>query len=190
MVRRQGRRIGGTGRERRCPHLAAVHRHFDRSLIREFFVGLRLENHGPASFLDGECVRSHAFRRPGGQIWPHWLPYNAEECEMVGEIPTRFLLSIAGILNNKIYEKYEVTQIEHDAVFGDEVFSFHLKSDVVSNAAQRMKHLASPSIAQSRVGFPVVRLTFLPEMETSQPKVMLDHHSRGESSQVKLMSLW
>lgn len=170
-----------------CPHLTDVQRHFDGSLIREFFVGLRLEDHGTVTFLDSECVRFHAFPRTESRIWPHWLPSNADEYEMVGEITTGFLFSIAGILSERIYEKYEVTRIEHDAVFGDDVFSFNSESANFVEATKRVEHMASPSIAQSHVGFAVFVPTIVPENETSHLEVMLDHRSRGESPEVMLM---
>lgn len=172
---------------RGCPHSTDVQRHFDGSLIREFFVGLRLEDRGAMTFLNAECARFRAYPRTRSHIWPHWLPANADQYEFVGDIHSGFLLSITGILNGETYEKYEVTRIEQGAVFEDDVFSFDPESAEVIEATKQPKHVASPSVAQSHAGFVVFAPTFVPEMETSQLEVMLDHRAGGEAPKVMLM---
>src|SRR5205823_4712044 len=66
---------------RRQPQLTDFERHFSHASLREFFVALTLESLGEARVAERDCIGIRAIPRPGGRLWPHWLPSGADEYE-------------------------------------------------------------------------------------------------------------
>lgn len=97
-------------------------RHFDRSLIREFFASLVLEDLGACKATGRDCVQIRAVPIPGDSIWPHWLPSEADEFHFAADLEFPSLLSIVGKLDGKAIETIEVVQVEFNEAIDESVF--------------------------------------------------------------------
>ncbi len=98
-------------------------RHFDRSLIRQFFASLVLEQLGECTIAGRDCVRIKALPTPDDQIWPHWLPAEADEFEFAADLVFPSLLSIKGLLSGTVFETIEVEDVTFNASIDDSVFT-------------------------------------------------------------------
>src|SRR5262249_29798657 len=81
---------------RPTPGLIDIERHFDQALLREYFVGLSLQQTGSVQTAGRSCIQLRAVPRPGAQLWPHWLPYGADEYEFHADLERGILLYVAG----------------------------------------------------------------------------------------------
>jgi hypothetical protein len=97
-------------------------RHFDRSLIREFFASLILEDSGACKVAGRDCVRIRAVPVPGDSIWPHWLPAEADMFEFAADLNLPSLLSITGFLSGEVIERIEVADVAFDEQVDDAIF--------------------------------------------------------------------
>ncbi|WP_145059631.1 hypothetical protein [Adhaeretor mobilis] len=97
-------------------------RHFDRSLIREFFASLVLEDAGACQVAGRDCVRIRAVPVPGDSIWPHWLPSEADEFEFAADLGFPSLLTITGFLSGQTIEHIEVVDIAFDEQIDESTF--------------------------------------------------------------------
>jgi hypothetical protein len=98
-------------------------RQFDRSLIREFFASLVLEQLGECKVAGRDCVRIKALPVPDDRIWPHWLPAEADEFEFAADLVFPSLLSITGLLSGKVIETLEVESVTFNASIDDSTFT-------------------------------------------------------------------
>src|SRR5262249_32706690 len=76
------------------PSLSDVECHFDRARLRAIFEALALEGIGTIRTAGCDCIQVRAVPRPGDRLWPHWLPYGADEYEFHAEPQRGVLLSI------------------------------------------------------------------------------------------------
>jgi len=97
-------------------------RHFDRSLIRQFFASLVLEDAGRCKVAGRDCVRIRAVPVPGDSIWPHWLPAEADMFEFAADLGFPSLLSITGFLSGEIIERIEVVNVAFDEQIDESIF--------------------------------------------------------------------
>jgi hypothetical protein len=65
-----------------------------------------------------------AVPRPGAQLWPHWLPYGADEYELHADAERGVLLYVAGRHKGEVFDISEVLQVDFDETLGDGLFSY------------------------------------------------------------------
>jgi hypothetical protein len=116
-----------SGKADRCgkgPTLTEVERHFDPELIRRFFEHLSLEARGSVRTASRDCIRLHAVLRPGGSLWPHWLPKNADEYEFHADCQLSVLLALFAKYKGSIFWSSEITEVHFDEAIADELFKY------------------------------------------------------------------
>ncbi len=111
-----GRRIGVA--------LTDAERHFDPDLIRKIIENLALESLGLVHTAGRECVRVRATRRPGGLLWSHWLPSEADEFEFHLDSEKWVFLAINSKYAGKLFEVNEVLEVDFDKPIEDELFTY------------------------------------------------------------------
>jgi hypothetical protein len=99
-------------------------RHFDPTMIREFFKNLALELVDTTRTANRDCIRLRAVLRPEGRLWPHWLPKEADEYEFHVDLERGLLLSLICKRDGKAFEIYEVLEISYDEKIDDGVFNY------------------------------------------------------------------
>ncbi len=97
-------------------------RHFDRSMIRQLFASLTLEQLGECQVAGRHCVQIRAVPISVDQIWPHWLPTEADEFEFAADVECPLLLSIRAKLAGQTFETFEVVQVTFNGEIDDSVF--------------------------------------------------------------------
>lgn len=185
-----GKRSHGRGGLRKCPHLTPVQRHFDRDLVRQIVLCLRLTERDVTTVEGIECARFHAYPREGALLWPHWLPQGVDYYEMAGDMTRGVLLSIAGVLNDEVHARYEVTQLAYDAPLDPSTLELEPVGDDSVETVERTRRLSSPAVAQARVGFAVFVPKDLPDGETASMDVTLDKLCRTGEETVRLSYRW
>lgn len=110
---------------RRCgPGLSDVERHFSRPDLREYFVGLDLTAVGPVRTAGRDGLHVRATPRPGGRLWPHWLPCGADEYEFHVDPGRAALLFIAGKYRGEVFETHEVRDVAFDEPLDPGLFTY------------------------------------------------------------------
>lgn len=131
-------------------------RHFDGTLIREFFADLALEDLGAGEIAGRPCIRIRAVPRLGGQIWPHWLPSDANEYLFHADVERPVLLAISGLVAGVVAESYEVEQVAFDEPLDPDLFNYTPSdAEEVRPATPISEHLAL-DLAAARVPFAVL----------------------------------
>ncbi len=155
-------------------------RHFDRSLIREFFKSLTLDQIGECQIAGRNCVRIRALPVSNDGLWPHWLPVEADAFELAGDIALPSLLSIKGMMSDKTIASYEVVEVQFDESIDETVFDCEPTAGQVLREALPVVEQISLKAAASRVPFPFL----LPPEEFLQENGCSDimyNSARGDS---------
>ncbi len=167
----------------------AVDRHFSHASLREFFVSLALEAVREIRVAGHNCVRLRAQIRPGGRLWPHWLPAGADEYTL-DVLPGRgVVLAIEARRDGTVFEVNEVTAVAFDEPLDESLFHYVPTSgDQLRPAEPVVEHL-SLDAAVRRVPFVVLLPKEVPDADHVQLEVMFDS-SRDPSSPPHLMLMY
>jgi hypothetical protein len=162
------------------PGLSDVKRHFDNSRLRELFQALTLESTGNVRTAGCECVRVRAVHRPGGSLWPHWLPYGADEYEFHAHPERGVLLSIIARTGGQVFEVSEAIEVVFDELLDSSLFTYTpAVGEQVRPADTIVEHMTLEA-AIRRMPFVVLVPTHLPDAKHSQVDIMY-HPSRRRS---------
>jgi hypothetical protein len=104
--------------------LTDAERHFDPDLIRQIIEKLALESLGLVRTAGRDCARVRALLRPGGSIWPHWLPKGADEYEFHVDRERGAFLAIISKHAGEPFDVNEVLEVAFDQVFENELFTY------------------------------------------------------------------
>jgi len=169
--------------------MSDVERHFGRALLRQFFVGLSLELIGNVRTAQLDCIRIRAVPRPKAQLWPHWIPFGADEYEFHAEPSRGLILSIVARHGGQVFEINEVTAITFDQRLDDSLFCYTpVVGEQIREKDPVVEHLTLEA-AVSRMPFTVLVPTRLPDPEHSQLEVMY-HPSRMRSPRAYLSLMY
>ena len=149
-------------RPHRVPGLTTIERHFIRGSLREYFVALDLAQIGTLEYAGRPCVRIRAVPRSDGRLWPHWLPYGADEYELYGDLEHGTLLSIAGIFQSEVFSVLEVNQVAYDESIDDGLFQYVSDGQEAIRAAEPITEQLTLSAAMARVPFALYLPSQLP----------------------------
>jgi hypothetical protein len=131
-------------------------RHFDRSLIRRLFASLTLEHVGACQVAGRDCVRIRAVPIPVDQIWPHWLPTEADEFEFAADLEFPSLLSIQAKLAGRAFETFEVVQVTFNGGIDESVFDVQPLAGKQTRDAEPVVQQISLEAAIDKVPFTVL----------------------------------
>jgi hypothetical protein len=106
-----------------APSLADSERIFDHGWLREVIAALQLEQTGTGMLAERPVVLVRASLRPGKTLWPHWLPFGADEYRLAIDTEFVSLLSITGILDDVEFERIEVQQISYGFELSESTFA-------------------------------------------------------------------
>jgi hypothetical protein len=151
-VENETRRVRGVGNNLPTDY----RRHFDRSLIREFFGSLVLEQLGECKIAGRDCVRIRALPVPDDQIWPHWLPAEADEFEFAADLVFPSLLSIKGLLSGTVIETLEVQNVTFNAAIDESIFTCEPRSGQPVRKAVPITEPIALEAARAKVPFTVL----------------------------------
>jgi hypothetical protein len=171
----------------RCLYLTDVQRHFDRSFIRQFIMSLRLENARSETYLERDCVQFRGYKRNDNRLWPHWLPGYADYYEFIGDTSNGFLYLIAGMLNDDVFEKYEVTSVHYDCEFNKDTFTFSGDSSKALNPFSQHKDYSTVEDAQLDVDFVIFKPEFVPDFQSKRTHIHV-HGGIGHKKQIAMLS--
>jgi hypothetical protein len=161
-----------SGERRTSFSLSDVERHFDRARLREFFVSLDLDDLGPVRTADHECVRLRCVPRPNGQLWPHWLPYGADEYEFHAEPRRGVVLGIIARHGGEVFEINEVTQVAFDEAMEDSLFTYTPLGGEQVRPADTIVEQLTLDAAVARMPFTVLVPMHLPDSGHTDFEVM------------------
>ena len=99
-------------------------RHFNPEQIRRFLKILTLELMGRTRTADRDCVSVRALPRPGDGLWPHWLPYRADEYELHVDLALGVLLNIIGRYQGGSLGQHEVIDVAFDEPLNHNLFTY------------------------------------------------------------------
>ncbi len=159
-VENEKRRIRGIGNNFPIDY----RRQFDRSLIREFFASLVLEQLGECKVAGRDCVRMKALPVPDDHIWPHWLPADADEFEFAADLAFPSLLSIKGLLAGTVIETIEVESVTFNASIDDSIFTCEPRAGQPIRKAVPITEPITLEAALAKVPFTVL----LPKIASSE----------------------
>ncbi|HEY4309508.1 MAG TPA: hypothetical protein VGN12_08660 [Pirellulales bacterium] len=166
-----------------------IARHFDQASLREFFVGLALQSAGEVEIAGRSCIRLRAVPRAEGRLWPHWLPYGADEYEFYADPRFGVLLYIAGRYNDAVFEVNEVTHVVFDEPLDDALFTYSpTPAEQVSPATPIVERLTLTA-AVARMPFKVLIPTRLPDPDHCYCEVMY-HPPRSRSPRPHLALMY
>lgn len=174
----------------------AIARHFDHASLREYFVSLALEVSGRTQTAGRDCLRLRAVPRPGGRLWPHWLPCGADEYELHADLERGVLLYIAGQCRDELFETHAVSDVAFDEPIDDNFFIYTASPREQVRPAKPITERLSLDDAIARMPFTVLIPSWLPDSERTDFEVMY-HPPRSQSDRAKLtvmnrgdQSLW
>ncbi len=166
-----------------------IARHFEHASLRECFVGLALRPMGPIETAGRRCIRLRAVPRPGGRLWPHWLPCGADEYEFHADTERGVLLYIDGRHQDEVFEVNEVRDVVFDEPIGDDLFSYTPHpSDQVRTAAPIVERMTLEA-AVARMPFTVLVPSCVPDAEHNDFEVMY-HPPRPQSARAHLALMY
>lgn len=166
-----------------------IARHFDHASLREYFVGLALQPMGAIETTGRRCVRLRAVPRPGGRLWPHWLPSGADEYEFHADIKRGALLYIAGRYKGEVFELDEVSDVAFDEPIADELFSYTPDPNAQARPATPITERLTLEAAVARMSFTVLVPSWVPDAEHNDFEVMY-HPPRRRSARTSLMLMY
>lgn len=138
------------------PGLNNIERHFYAASLRDYFVGLSLEQIGTVETAGRACIRLRAVPRAGARLWPHWLPYGAEEYEFHADPERGALLFVAAQFGGEVFEIYEVTLVKFDEPLDDALSSYSPMEGEQLRAAEPIAERLTLETAISRMPFVVL----------------------------------
>jgi len=166
-----------------------IARHFDLGLLREFFVGLALEQRGMVETAGRYCVCLRAVLRPKGRLWPHWLPSGADEYELHADIERGALLYIAGISRGKVFEVNEVSGVAFDEALDDRLFEYAPSAAQEVRPATPISERLTLEAAVERMPFTVLLPSRVSE-SAKGPFEVVYHPPRRNSPRACLSLFW
>ncbi len=175
-----------SGHRDSSPGSTDVNRHFDRRSLREYFVPLNLEYIGKVRTAEHDCVRLRAVPRGDGRLWPHWLPFGAEEYEFHAEPRRGLLFSIIGLHGGKPFEVNEVTQAAFDQPLDDTLFTYTPAFGEQVRPEEKICERLTLESAVERMLFVVLVPSQLPDSEEA-PLCVVYHPPRLRSPRSSLM---
>ncbi len=138
-------------------------RHFNPARIRCFLEVLTLEPMGRSRIAERDCVSVRALPRPDGILWPHWLPYRADEYELHFDLARGVLLNIIGRYQGGLLGQHEVIEVAFDEPLNHNLFTYeHAPGDRVQPKPPLYEEL-SREVAISRMPFQVLFPTSIDE---------------------------
>jgi len=131
-------------------------RHFNPERIRRFLEVVTLEPMGRVRIADRDCVSIRALPRPGDGLWPHWLPYRADEYELHFDLARGVLLNIIGRFKGDFLGQHEVIEVAFDEPLNHKLFTYEpAPGDQVQPKAPLYEELSREE-AISRMWFQVL----------------------------------
>lgn len=175
-LKKHGRGVAGATR---------VDRYFSHASLREFFVSLSLEELGTVRTAGHDCTRLRAILRPGGSLWPHWLPSGADEYTF-DVLPARgFVLAIQAFCDGELFETNEVTEVTFDEPIDSGLFTYTpAYGEQIRPPTPIVEHLSLEAAAR-RMPFTVLVPKDVPNADHAQLEVMY-HPSRLPSTRPSL----
>lgn len=99
----------------KCPWLVDVQRHFDKAFLRVCLSRMiTLTSAGALEFCGSRCCQIRAVPDSSKGIWPHWLPYPAEEYEFIVDPSRGVVLSIVAYWSGSVFAVNEVFELRYD----------------------------------------------------------------------------
>jgi hypothetical protein len=98
-----------------CPWLYDVQRHFDKAFLRVCLARMTFAFAGELTFCGAQCCRIRAVPDSSRGLWPHWLPYPADQYDLIVESARGTVLSISAYGADTIFAVNEVTDLKYDA---------------------------------------------------------------------------
>lgn len=105
-----------------APSSTDSERIFDRGWLREVMVSLQLEQTGEGVLAGRPVVLVRASLRRGMTLWPHWLPFGADEYRLALDEEFVSLLSITGIIDDIEFERIEVQKVSYGLELPSDTF--------------------------------------------------------------------
>jgi hypothetical protein len=175
--------------EGRTPSLSDIDRHFNRAMLRQFFVSLDLQEVGGVRAADRDCVRLRAVPRadrPG--LWPHWLPPGADEYEFHADPARGVVLAIIARYAGNVFAINDVTEVTFDEKIDESLFNYTCLAGQQARPADTIVERLTLDAAAARVAFTVFVPTRLPDPGRAQCDVLY-HPARMRSprEEVSLM---
>jgi hypothetical protein len=139
-------------------------RHFNPEQIRHFLEVLTLEPMGCTRTAGRDCVIVRALPRPRTILWPHWLPYRADQYELHVDLARGVLLNIIGRYRGEFLGQHEVTEVAFDEPLNQNLFTYEpAPGDQVQPESPLFEELKSRDEAISRMPFHVLSPTSIYE---------------------------
>jgi hypothetical protein len=164
-----------------------IDRHFNPERIRCFLEFLTLEPMGRVQTADRDCVSIRALPRPSDGLWPHWLPYRADEYELHFDLALGVLLNIIGRFKGDLLGQHEVIEVAFDEPLDARLFAYELApGDQVQPKAPFYIELSRDE-AISRMPFQVLFPASLHELDYRRSAIEYHRPRRpGDQSYVSI----
>jgi hypothetical protein len=134
-----------------------------------------------------ECTRLRAVPKPNARLWPHWLPYGADEYEFHADAERAVLLFIAARFKGEVYDVSAVVEVAFDEPLDDGLFAYTPACGEQVRPAEPVVELLSLDAAITRMPFTVLVPTRVPYQETHPAFDVEYHPSRGSSGRGSLL---
>lgn len=171
-----------------------VRRHFDRSMIRQLFASLTLEQLGECQVAGRNGVRIRAVPISADQIWPHWLPAEADEFEFAADVEFPSLLSIRAKLADETFETFEVIQLTFNGEIDDGVFEVQPLAGKPTRDAEPIVQRMTLEAAIEKVPFTILLPKMRPEFgerdvhyhppRGKRPESLTIHYHGGDANRL------
>jgi len=146
------------------PFLTEADRHFDQDRMRHDIVDLAVEEVGPVPMAGRDCVRARGTKRPGESgIWPHWLPFGADECDLYLDPERAVLLAVTGLVHGEPFQSDVVEHVAFDEAIDPALFT--VPEEDVSGVEPPISERLSLEQAIRRAPFTVLVPTRLPDSD-------------------------
>jgi hypothetical protein len=106
-----------------APSTTDSERIFDHGWLREVLASLQIEQTGTGMLAERPVVLVRARLRPGMTLWPHWLPFGADEYRFAIDEEFVSLLSITGIVDESEFEWIEVQKVSYGLELSEDTFA-------------------------------------------------------------------
>lgn len=183
--------MGDVGTTRKAKRISVpltdTERHFDPDLIRKIIENLALESLGLVSTAGRDCARIRAVIRPGGRLWPHWLPSEADEYEFHVDRERGVILAIISKHAGQPFDVNEVLEVAFDQVIEDELFSYTPEIGEQVRPPVPVTVRLTLESAEDRMPFVVLVPTRLPNAEHTQLEIL--HHPARRGSDREYLTL-
>jgi hypothetical protein len=106
-----------------APSATDSERIFDNGWFREVLASLQLEQTGTGKVAERPVVLVRASLRPGQTLWPHWLPFGADQYRLAIDKEFVSLLSISAIVDDREFKRTAVQQIAYGLELSGDTFA-------------------------------------------------------------------